>query len=62
MRHHSDDEPRRCGLCGLIEPSSCAGRALLDDGATVHVSPKLASFGIDERRSIVPHVLDSFAA
>ncbi|OXM50281.1 7-carboxy-7-deazaguanine synthase QueE [Amycolatopsis thailandensis] len=36
--------------------------ALLVEGVTFNVSPKLASFGVDERRSIIPHALDAFAA
>ncbi|WP_316527564.1 7-carboxy-7-deazaguanine synthase QueE [Kitasatospora brasiliensis] len=36
--------------------------ALLVDGVRFNVSPKLASFGADEARSIVPQTLEAFAA
>lgn len=36
--------------------------ALLVDGVWFNVSPKLASFGMDEAKSIVPSVLRAFAA
>ncbi|MFF4169047.1 7-carboxy-7-deazaguanine synthase QueE [Streptomyces sp. NPDC001744] len=36
--------------------------ALLVDGVRFNVSPKLASFGMDEAKSIVPSVLRAFAA
>ncbi|MDW6057880.1 7-carboxy-7-deazaguanine synthase QueE [Streptomyces sp. FXJ1.4098] len=36
--------------------------ALLVDGVRFNVSPKLASFGVDEGKSIVPSALEAFAA
>ncbi|WP_240449763.1 7-carboxy-7-deazaguanine synthase QueE [Streptomyces sp. S1] len=36
--------------------------ALLVDGVRFNVSPKLASFGMDEAKSIVPSVLQAFAS
>ncbi|MBB1243577.1 7-carboxy-7-deazaguanine synthase QueE [Streptomyces durbertensis] len=38
------------------------GRSLLIDGVRFNVSPKLATFGVDERKSIVPAALKLFAA
>lgn len=43
---------------GTLKPDP----ALLVDGVRFNVSPKLASFGIDERQSIVPRSLEAFAA
>jgi 7-carboxy-7-deazaguanine synthase len=42
---------------GTIAPDP----ALLIDGVRFNVSPKLASFGMDESRSILPSVLEGFA-
>ncbi|WP_405728701.1 7-carboxy-7-deazaguanine synthase QueE [Streptomyces sp. NBC_00028] len=42
---------------GTLKPDS----ALLVDGVRLNVSPKVASFGVDEAKSLVPDVLDVFA-
>ncbi|MFJ6140277.1 7-carboxy-7-deazaguanine synthase QueE [Kitasatospora sp. NPDC092286] len=43
---------------GTIAPSP----ELMVDGARFNVSPKLASFGVEEGKSIVPSALEAFAA
>ncbi|KUH36518.1 MULTISPECIES: 7-carboxy-7-deazaguanine synthase QueE [Streptomyces] len=54
------DEGRRVEFetNGTVMPAP----ALLVDGVRFNVSPKLASFGMDEAKSIVPSVLRAFAA